>query len=293
MKEIKKFLNDIEQAKNGYDLGEPWKFSKDAMGVVIPILCSKEFKRDYTTFPEVKSNVEFQDLGGISPISGKSGGIDLSVFIRAGTVLEGKSGQDRAVIHGMMMQPNQKKDVDVRCVHASRPTSHGGKFAYSGLTPRNVQMNLRKGQSETWKSVSDYGSIAMCNFNLAPEESRSKMNKKYGMSSRGGIGRTNASIIGGASFGETIKSVKHDDLPSIKKAQLEVDKNLQNILKQVPVLENQIGAIIVVLKRFFGLCIVPMILSSIMLLLLGLFPIKFACGEEELSSSSSFSITNI
>ena len=247
MKEIQQFLGNILQAKDGYDLGEPWKFSKDAMGVVIPILCSKTFTRDYTTYPEVKDKIDFRDKGGISPITGKSD-VKESVFIRAGTVLKGVSGQDRAVIYGMMMQPHEDIDVKVRCVHASRPTSHGGKFEYSGLSPRVVQQSLRKGQSETWRSVGNY--YAMSNFSLTHDDSELRA-----MSTRGArrFGATSSiSHLDDSQRVGAVKRIKHDDLPSIKEAQLEMDKNLQNILKQVPVLENQIGAVIVGMKGVVG-----------------------------------------
>jgi len=215
MKELKQFLKEIKEGRNGYSLGEPWKFSDESVGVVVPILKKNAEKRDYITYPEVHEDVDFEDKGGISPITATPN-IDKSIFIRAGTVLEGISGQDRAVIHSMIF--DNIKDIDVRCVHASRPTHRGGKFKYQGFAPRKVQTNLRKGQNRTWNSVNV-------------------------LSAQIGSGRSH---VYGA-------SLSHDDLPSIKKAQKKLDKNLQSILKQVPVMENQVGAIIVGLKGVVGI----------------------------------------
>lgn len=221
MKEIQEFLKKIKEGSDNYSLGEPWKFSKDNVGVVVPILRKNAEKRDYTTYPEVDKKVDFEDKGAISPITAIPNVKDLPVFIRAGTLLEGISGQDRAVIHSMIF--DSVKDIEVRCVHASRPTRKGGKFKYQGYTPRKVQQNLHKGQNKTWGGVRAFYSASL--------------RQPYGSS------RSRSGLIG----------AKSDDLPNIKKAQKEIDKDLQGILKQVPVFENQIGAIIVGIKGVVGI----------------------------------------
>lgn len=241
MKELQKFCENILKKREGFELGEPWKFSDKSMGVIVPILRGGEYKRDYITLPETEK-VDFEDKGGISPIGVKNTG-GLPLFIRSGSVLQGISGQDRAVVHSMILDPKVDLDIKVRCVHASRPTSHGGKFKYSGIAPRVVQSNLRKSQHDTWNSVQSYfcmSNLAESDFNLRPRTKSRRMGmRRYGAT----IGATRGAMPG----------VKHDDLPSIQKKQKELDGNLQDILKQVPVLENQIGAIIVGMSGIIGI----------------------------------------
>lgn len=226
MKELKKFVEDVLKKREGFELGSPWKFSENSMGVVVPIIRGGEHTRDYVTLPEIKDKVKFEDLGGITPIGIKHTD-GLPLFIRSGTMLEGIKGQDRAVIHSVVLEPNIDEKVDVRCIHASRPTARGGGFNYAGYAPKTVHRNLKRGQSRTWGSVQ--GFYAMSSIHLSPEipveERRAVRN---------------------------LGAVKHDDLPKIRKAQMKLDKNLQDILKEVPCFENQIGAIIVGMKGVVG-----------------------------------------
>lgn len=230
MKELEQFVENILSEKDGYKLGEPWKFRKNSMGAIIPILRSGEHVRDYVTLSESKEKVKFSDTGMISPINCKNG-CNVPLFIRSGTLLEGISGQDRAVINSIIV-PVETVKINVRCVHASRPTSYGGGFKYSGYVPRVVHKNLGFGQSETWNSVHSYYAMDSSGLNIARNNNR-----------------TNSAIFGASMEQE----VKHDDLPNIKKKQVELDKNLQGILSEVPCLENQVGAIIVGMKGIVGI----------------------------------------
>ncbi len=224
--ELKTYVENILESKNGYKLGEPWKFSKSAIGAIIPILRDTDMKRDYTTFPEVKDKVKFTDTGDVSDVKVK--GIDLPLFFRSGTMLIGIAGQDRAVIHSKIIEPEKEIILEVKCVYASRPTSRGGGFKYGGYTPRMVTKSLHTGdQGRVWNSVSSYYSSM----------------KHLGDT---GLGMSDSSLIG------NLRSVKSDSLPEIKQAMEKLDTNFQEILKEVPVLENQIGAIIVGMKGVIG-----------------------------------------
>lgn len=221
MKELESFLKNILEQKEGYSLGEPWKYNKTSVGVIIPILRMNAPKRDYTTLPEVKNKVKFRDTGGISKVDIK--GIDIPLFIRAGTILEGMGTQSRSPTHSIVVEPDIDVEVDVRCVHASHGIHGGSNFEYSGLAPREVVKSLHRGnQSDVWGSVNSY------------------------YMSMGAQARERPITM--SNF-----SLKMDSLPEIKKAQQKLDKNLQDILKEVPVLENQIGAVIVGMKGVIGL----------------------------------------
>jgi len=225
LNELQTYIESILESKNGYKLGEPWKFSKSAIGAIIPILRDTDEKRDYTTFPEVKDNVKFTDTGAVSDVKVK--GIDIPLFIRSGTLLVGIAGQDRAVVHSTIVQPEKEIILDVRCVHASRPTSQGGGFKYGGYTPRTVLQSLHTGnQGSVWNSVSRYSL---------------RMSSPMYSSRFGNIGSVQT------------QSIKHDNLPEVKEAMEKLDRNFQEILKEVPVLENQVGAIIVGMKGVIGI----------------------------------------
>lgn len=210
MKEVKQFIERIKKGKD-YQLGSPWKYSDKSKGVIVPILLKKEIERNYITYPEVKDDVKITDTGVVSVIQVENN-LDKPLFIRTGTLFEGLSSQDRALISSIVVEPKINQEINVRCVHASRPTARGSGFKYSGFAPRNVHQSLYVGQTATWNSVRSYGL---------------KQQK--------------------------IGHFEQDDLPAIKKKQMDLDKNIQNILKEVPVLENQVGAIIVGMDGIVGL----------------------------------------
>jgi hypothetical protein len=217
MKQLESFIENILNKKEGYSLGKPWKHSKDSMGVIIPILCDGEKKRDYVIYPEVKDKVHITDTGAVSILNVVNKADD-AVFIRSGTMFEGIKGQDRSIISSIIVEPNGKTDIHVRCVHASRPTYAGGGFKYGGYVPPTVHSNLYRGQRETW------GSVQMC-----------------------------ASRMETTSGEKAFAMFSDDDLPKIKENQMKFDKNIQAILEEVPVFENQIGAIIISMKGIVGL----------------------------------------
>lgn len=254
MEEVKQFLEEIANGRNGYSLGDPWKFSKHALGVIVPILRYKSPKRSYTTLPEVKDKVTFSDTGSIQQINVK--GIDTNLFIRAGTVLEGVGTQSRGVVHSIVIEPKIEVPIEVRCVHASHGIRSGSDFHYGGRAPRIIAESLYKGnQGGVWNNVSRYGStkiirsrkkgstsedevpITVSQFALSPDLSESER-QQYAQSL---VRQQMERSVDGF---QTLFS-SSDSLPQIKKAMEKLDTKLQDILKQVPVLENQVGAIIV------------------------------------------------
>jgi hypothetical protein len=224
MKALKEFIGKIVESKEGFKLGEPWKFNKNSMGVIIPIQRENVLKRNYTTLPEVKDTITFKDTGNIQTIQIEKG-VNIPLFIRAGTMLKGIMGKDRATVHSIIVEPKKSMDLEVRCVHASRGIVTGGGFTYDGYAPNIVYQSLNTGnQSKVWNSVGrtyscmkekSIGAFAVSDFNLS--------------------------------------NVKSDSLPEIKEAMKKLDTKFQDILLQVPVLENQIGAIIVATNGVSGL----------------------------------------
>lgn len=232
MKELNSFIENIVEGKENYKLGNPWKYSTKSMGVIIPILKTKLNNRDYTTLPEVKGKVEFEDTGSIENVQIK--GIDLPLFIRAGTILEGIGTQSRSPTHSIIVEPKVNTNIDVRCVHASHGISSGSGFRYGGTVPINVTRSLHtENQSNVWDNVRSY---------------REKKIKGY----QSRMGSSGSPMFLAVLSGE-IGGIASDNLIKTKKKIQELDTTLQDILKQVPVLENQVGAIIVGMKGVVGL----------------------------------------
>jgi DNA-binding HxlR family transcriptional regulator len=135
-----------------YQLGEPWKRS-NAAGFLIPINKKPPHqKRDYILLQEAENKVTFRDSGSISGVdaSNKSG---KHVFIRKGTMLQGKGTQSRAPIHSFVLAKDPSFiRIPVNCIHQSHGISRGAQFKAQGVTPYSVQSSLGE-QSSTWNSI--------------------------------------------------------------------------------------------------------------------------------------------
>ena len=83
--------------KDEYISGEPWKLPK-AAGFLVPIIGRPPYgERGYILLSEAGDRVEFRDTGSISAVEvrNRSGG---NVFIRKGTMLQGKDTQSRSPV---------------------------------------------------------------------------------------------------------------------------------------------------------------------------------------------------
>ena len=136
------------------ELGEPWKIPK-TLTVAIPILRHRYSERKYRLLQEVKDEVEIKDSGSISKaiLKNRSGS---PVFVRKGTLLKGQT-QERGVTFGMVVLPFLEKEIEVRCVHASKPIRMGANLKPSRhLAPRPVMTAFyarAPSQSYTWSMV--------------------------------------------------------------------------------------------------------------------------------------------
>lgn len=152
--DLKTFLSDIADSRLGFELGAPWKYSEEALVVVVPILRKAEIEREYVTMYEVLKELGMKDTGNISQVElqNKTG---KAVFVRAGTIFTGAT-QNRAAQHSGVYT-GEKEKINVRCVHAVHPISSGQKMEFGDIAPASVTMNLMAGdQSDVWNSIRDY-----------------------------------------------------------------------------------------------------------------------------------------
>lgn len=156
---LRTHLNDIANHRFGYRLGEPWKYSEETLGVVVPILRDDAPDRNYTTMYEVLKQLKIKDTGSISQVELQNIG-GMAIFIRAGTIFSGNT-QPRAVQHSGVYS-NEKEIINVRCVNASHGISKGEEMKFGDIAPPSVTMNLMHGsQSDVWSSVSNYTSTSL------------------------------------------------------------------------------------------------------------------------------------
>jgi hypothetical protein len=152
--DLRTYLKNIADNRFGYRLGEPWKYSEETLGVVVPILRENSPDREYHTMYEVLKELNIKDTGSIDQIElqNRSG---MAIFVRAGTIFKGKT-QPRAVQHSGIYS-KQKEIIDVRCVNASHGINKGEEMNFGDIAPPSVTVNLMSGsQSDVWGSVSNY-----------------------------------------------------------------------------------------------------------------------------------------
>ena len=162
-------LNNLKNSTN-YVLGKPWRNDKKSQAYVIPILKGKVEKRGYVMLDELKANKDYiiNDTGQIDSLTVENK-IKTPIFIRTGAMLKGPT-QNRAVIHSIIVAPGEKANINSRCIHASSPISSDAYMSGScGYVPEEVHKSLRKGQGETWSSVTAFASntCGVADFSLS------------------------------------------------------------------------------------------------------------------------------
>jgi hypothetical protein len=247
---VDQFLNNLSK-EIGYKFGSPWRYSDKSLGVIVPILKIGDVgEREYVTLEEAKDQgVKFKDSGRIDKVIIESS-LSMPIFIRSGTVLKSQGTQTRAVESSIIIIPQEEREEDVkkgtkgapeiiittheipvRCIYASKGIRTGSSFTYGGDTPIEVRSALlsRSGQASTWKAVGN----ATHRFMASRIRPRGSM----------GLG-TSVNYAFSASS---------DNLSGIME---EVDKfteNIDEILKKVPMFEDQVGAVFLDLKDVVGI----------------------------------------
>lgn len=156
-KALKEMLDDVAEGRKNFKLGDPWKYSEDALAVVVPILRKDAPDRHYVTMYEVLKQLGMKDTGHVDAVemSNKAG---KPVFVRAGTIFEG-STQNRAAENSTVVQPG-KAEIPVRCVHQTHGIQDNADMKFGKIAPTSVTINLitGAGQGAVWGSIRDYTS---------------------------------------------------------------------------------------------------------------------------------------
>ena len=134
-----KIMKSVAESKLGYSYGKPLRVDEKALTVVLPILRETSLHRQYITFPETEK-VNVFDLCKIDQMEADNQSGE-NVFIRSGTLFTGAT-QSRALQRSVVLFPNRKQILEVRCVHRSRGISGNTKVKYGGITPLDVEKGV-------------------------------------------------------------------------------------------------------------------------------------------------------
>jgi hypothetical protein len=213
----KTFIKAIRTETLGFRLGEPWRYSDKNLSVILPIIRVSELKPNYIVLAKA-TKVKIEDTGKIEEVSVLNNE-DVPVYIRLGEIFRGKT-QERTAIMSYIIPPKEKRIIQVNCVHASKGISSGAIFHSAGYVPKRdsnyIMSNTGEriiGQSQSWAMDINYSQeIKTCGYGFA------------------------------------ISNVQADDLAAVRDA---VDKEFSNILKEVPLFDNQIGMAMIDDKGFY------------------------------------------
>jgi len=246
--QLQAFLTDVVDSKFGYKLSDPWKYSEETLGVVVPILRQRAPEREYVTMYEVMKDLGMKDTGRIDQVelqnrTGKA------VFVRAGTIFTGAT-QNRAAQHSGVYQ-EAKENVPVHCVQQTHGIRDGAEMKFGDIAPMSVTMNLMSGsQSRVWESVRRYTGSDGLDFDSVREG-----NTHYAFAPRrGGQSMPRARYGSGHRFVSQSHTGSNpssgtagrgsDDLLGHMQKMKEGQAMLDDMMQKVPLFDDQVGAII-------------------------------------------------
>ncbi len=220
--QVNEFVKALEQEKEGFSLGFPWRYDKDSITCVVPILRDCEDSPTYLVSVKVR-NVVIKDTGGISPVL-ITNNEKLPVFFRLGELLKGDT-QERALVMSRVIMPGETAKVEVVCVHASKGIVMGAEFKPDGYTPGRdasyttaLFTHQQVNQGSSWEQDKAYVHAVMCSA-----------------TSRGLSGETSEVLFRSPGSGA-------DNLKQVRDS---AQKIFKDILKDVPLFESQVGMVLI------------------------------------------------
>ncbi|HEY6969831.1 MAG TPA: DUF6569 family protein [Candidatus Angelobacter sp.] len=150
-------LQAISEESMGFRFGKPERPNESSLACILPILRETSQERQYITLPETEQVLVF-DSGTINKVNLKNAS-KKNVFVRSGTIFEGKGTQSRAIMRSAVLFPGTEVALDVRCVHQTHGIRTGAEFKYGGITPLEVDSRVYSAgyrpqdQHATWNAV--------------------------------------------------------------------------------------------------------------------------------------------
>jgi hypothetical protein len=150
-------LQAISEESMGFRFGKSERPNESSLACILPILRETSQERQYITLPETEQVLVF-DSGTINKINLKNAS-KKNVFVRSGTIFEGKGTQSRALMRSAVLFPGTEVALEVRCVHQTHGIRSGAEFKYGGITPLSVDSAVYaagyrpQDQHTTWNAV--------------------------------------------------------------------------------------------------------------------------------------------
>src|SRR5262249_54703846 len=150
-------LQAISEESMGFRFGKPERPNESSLACILPILRETSQVRQYITLPETEQVLVF-DSGTINKVNLKNASKS-NVFVRSGTIFEGKGTQTRALMRSAVLFPGTEVALDVRCIHQTHGIRTGAEFKYGGITPLSVDSAVYSAgyrpqdQPTTWNAV--------------------------------------------------------------------------------------------------------------------------------------------
>jgi hypothetical protein len=235
-KKVESFIHSIKNEEDGFSLGKPWRYTDNSLACVVPIHHKGNGESPYLTLPET-TKVKIEDTGSIHKAK-VINGEEKPVFIRIGELLKG-STQERSVTSSRIILPGEEVEIDIVCVHASKGIRTGAKFEFGGYTPKRDVFYLNHsfitGQSGGVNQQTSWN--ADRNYTM---ETQSFM--------RSYTGRHR--IIPSDDITVNCRYFPPDDITQVRD---KVNELLEDVIKAVPLFEDQTGLILIDPKGFHSL----------------------------------------
>jgi len=225
------FCQCIAAEKDGFSFGKSWRYNKDSIVAILPILRKTRKRRNYLLLSEAK-NVKITDTGKINKVEVENNE-KKPVYIRMSEIFSGDT-QERIAVRSYLIMPGEKVGIDVRCVHASKGIYTGSTMTSSGIATSNFDSYL----SHTNFKMRNVEQRTI--WNAVSSTSQNFTGRLYDLSTTAG----EIPIIEETNFAGS------DDLEGNLKT---FSEKIKSILNQIPRFENQVGMALLDLEGVPGL----------------------------------------
>ena len=252
-------IGAIRDEQLGFHLAEPWRHTETSITCVVPIVREVEEgkERDYLTSAEAGEKLEIVDSGQINKatVINKT---DKPVFMRSGELLKGDT-QERSLTMSRLIMPGEKTEIDIVCINASKGIRSGTSFSSSGYAPSRDALYMSSihedgavNQNQSWKEDKSY-------------TQRAKMSAETRLKSVSDSGGMCANVEGLTAdeanharqvYSSTLSSVRSmgsSGVDNTTEFRDEVNKAFEDVIKDVPLLQDQVGMILIDTKGFYNL----------------------------------------
>ena len=214
---ISEYITDMKEARNGFEFGDPWRFSNRHIACVLPII--RNANGDALTYRPYQNgaNARVEDTGSIDKLNFFNDG-DEPLFVRMGEMFTGFT-QERSLIMSRVIRPHFREEIPVVCVHASKGINQGTNMISGGYAP----------DKDALFSTQNYS------FGRVKQDSSWNHDRAYVTRAKRLIVNDDALQL---SSPANIKNRRSDDVHG---AQTDLKEYANQLVRRVPSLDHQIG----------------------------------------------------